>query len=83
MITYYEPNTGERLFDTNMLRKTLKVSNSYLKRELRKYRNHREGYVKYKNLNLYKEKFVLGFLCQLVENRIMKDCKNERNFKEC
>ena len=73
MITYYEPITGEKLFDTNMLRKTLKVSPSFLKRELRKYRTEKEDFVRYKNLNLYKETFVLNFINHLVEYRFSKE----------
>jgi hypothetical protein len=73
MITYYEPITGEKLFDTNMLRNTLKVSPSYLKRELRKYRTEKEDFVRYKNLNLYKETFVLNFINHLVEGRFNKE----------
>jgi hypothetical protein len=73
MITYYEPTTGERLFDTTMLRDTLKVSPSYLKRKLRKYRTNKTDFVRYKNLNLYRETFVLDFINHLVEGRFSKE----------
>ncbi len=72
MITYSDPQTKEKLYDTNTLRIILKVSPSYLKREIRKYGFKDEDCVKYKNLTLYREMSVLKFINHLVEYRFGK-----------
>ena len=82
MIVYSDPNTNERLYDTHTLRKTLNVSLSYLKRELRKYPFKEGDYIRFKNLHLYKENSVIDFIEYLVENRLeneIKDLKRDIN----
>lgn len=73
MIVYSNPNTNERLYDTNMLRETLNVSKSFLVREILKYNFTESDYVKYKNLHLFKEESVIEFIDFLVKNRLIKE----------
>lgn len=73
MIVYSNPNTNERLYDSNMLRETLNVSKSFLVREILKYNFSECDYVKYKNLHLFKEESVIEFIDFLVKNRLIKE----------
>ena len=65
--------TNERLYDTNMLRETLSVSPSYLKRQILKFEFDQTDFVKYKNLYLYRESSVIKFINSIVECRVDKD----------
>ena len=73
MITYIDPITNERLYDTNMLRETLSVSPSYLKREILKFEFDETDFVRYKNLYLYRESSVIKFINSIVEYRVVRD----------
>ena len=71
MIRYTITQTGEILYNTNMLKETLKVSKSFLIREMKKYNFSENDYIRYKNQILFKEKSVMDFMDYLIKNRMI------------
>ena len=73
MIRFLKTDTGETMYDTNMMRETLKVSKSFLIREMKKYNFRETDYVRYKNQILYTETSFFEFIEYLVKNRLIRD----------
>lgn len=61
------------MYDTNMMRETLKVSKSFLIREMKKYNFLETDYIRYKNQILYTETSFFEFIEYLVKNRLIRD----------
>ncbi len=73
MIRFLRTDTGETMYDTNMMRETLKVSKSFLIREMKKYNFLETDYIRYKNQILYTETSFFEFIEYLVKNRLIRD----------
>lgn len=56
-----------------MMRETLKVSKSFLIREMKKYNFSETDFVRYKNQILYTETSFFEFIEYLVKNRLVRD----------
>ena len=61
------------MYDTNMMRETLKVSKSFLIKEMKKYNFLETDYVRYKNQILYTETSFFEFIEYLVKNRLVRE----------
>ena len=73
MIRFLKTHTGETMYDTNMMRETLKVSKSFLIKEMKKYNFLETDYVRYKNQILYTETSFFEFIEYLVKNRLVRE----------
>ena len=73
LIRFLKTDTGEKMYDTNMMKETLKVSKSFLIREMKKYNFSETDYIRYKNQFLYTETSFFEFIEYLVKNRLIRD----------